>query len=73
MWHSNYDDDDGFHLAGERVSAGFYRLVEGNGRQIFLETEDVLPATLDGRVACYLRVENTWGQIERSPRMAVAS
>jgi hypothetical protein len=67
MWHSpEFDDgDEAIFLAGERVSPGYYRLVGGTGRQIILETDDVLPGTLDGRVACYIRVDNTWEQIAR--------
>ena len=65
MWHSpEYDDgDEAFYLAGERVSPGYYRLVGRSGREILLETDDILPATCDGHVACYTRVENTWRQI----------
>lgn len=40
-------------LAGERVPAGTYREVD-SGRDICLEGEDYLPASLDGRVACYV-------------------
>lgn len=42
-------------LAGERVPAGTYRQIGGN-REVLLATEDWLPASLDGRVACYERV-----------------
>ncbi len=72
MWHSPDFDDDGdeaLFLAGERVSPGNYRLVGGTGRQIILEEDDVLPATLDGRVACYMRVDNTWEQIASVARV----
>lgn len=70
MWHdADFDEsDEAIFLAGERVSPGNYRLVGGSGRQLVLEEADVLPATFDGRVACYLRVENTWGQIAGEAR-----
>ncbi len=48
-------------LAGEKVRPGLYREV-GTGRELYLNVEDVLPASLDGRVACYMLVHNTWGQ-----------
>ena len=50
-------------LAGEKVSAGVYRQIGGD-REVRLEREDVLPASLDGRVACYMRVHSTWGQMK---------
>lgn len=40
------------YLAGERVPPGIYREI-GNQREVILECEDYLPASLDGRVACY--------------------
>ncbi len=49
-------------LAGQRVEPGLYRQL-GTGREIRLEEEDVLPASLDGHVACYMRIEHTWRQI----------
>jgi hypothetical protein len=49
-------------LAGARAAAGEYREL-GTGRTIKLEREDTLPATLDGRVACYIRIANTWQHI----------
>lgn len=51
-----------FLLAGHRAQAGNYREL-GSGRIVRLEQEDVLPASLDGRVACYIRIASTWGQI----------
>lgn len=49
-------------LAGQKVRPGLYRQL-GSGREVCLETEDVLPASLDGRVACYMRIQNTWSQL----------
>jgi hypothetical protein len=43
--------------AGEHVTPGIYRDVR-TGREVHLEVEDLLPASLDGRVACYVRVRN---------------
>ncbi len=56
--------DDELFLAGERVRPGTYRQIGGE-RQISLEQEDFLPASLDGRVACYARVPYTWEQLSR--------
>ena len=50
---------DSLHLAGERVPPGVYRDVF-TGRSFRLETEGYLPASLDGRVACYHRIEHGW-------------
>lgn len=57
---------DTLFLAGERVTPGVYRQVGGT-RELRLEQEDYLPASLDGHVACYERVENTWEQISARP------
>ncbi len=66
MWKQPENDQfaDELFLAGERVPSGIYRQV-GNGREVRLESEDTLPASLDGRVACYLRIANTWSQIKQ--------
>lgn len=53
-------------LAGERVLPGIYRQL-GNGREVRLDEEDILPASLDGRVACYTLVSNTWAQMQHRP------
>ncbi|HZO91797.1 MAG TPA: hypothetical protein VFB38_26000 [Chthonomonadaceae bacterium] len=69
MWQRSEHDPTGeeLFLAGEKVRPGIYRQV-GGGREVHLEQEDFLPASLDGRVACYKRVKNTWAQIlERTP------
>jgi hypothetical protein len=63
MWHrTEQDATEEFYLAGERVAPGIYRQVGGH-REVQIDQEDVLPASLDGRVACYLRVHDTWRQI----------
>jgi hypothetical protein len=43
-------------LAGERVLPGIYRQIEGD-REIRLDREDYLPASLDGQVAYYVRTD----------------
>lgn len=65
MWKQSENDQyvDELFLAGERVPSGVYRQV-GGGREIRLDHEDYLPASLDGHVACYMRVPSTWGQME---------
>ena len=44
------------YLAGEVVPPGEYRAISG-GRYVVLKTAGMLPASLDGHVACYRRVE----------------
>ena len=64
MWQRSELDtlNDELFLAGEKVLPGIYRQI-GGGREIRLEDEDILPASLDGRVACYMRIHSTWGQL----------
>ncbi|MEI6511926.1 MAG: hypothetical protein WCO51_01455 [bacterium] len=50
-------------FAGERVKPGRYREV-GTGKELHLEKEDILPTSHDGRVACYMLVSDTWGQMK---------
>jgi len=63
MWqrpeHESIEEE--LFLAGEKVRPGIYRQV-GSNREVRLENEDFLPASLDGRVACYMRIR-TWGQM----------
>ncbi len=42
-------------LEGQRVPPGLYRQV-GSEREVCLEIEDYLPASPDGRMACYERI-----------------
>jgi hypothetical protein len=50
-------DDSGLYLAGQRVPPGSYRRAEPpDGRTVTLDRWDVLPASLDGQVAVYVRV-----------------
>jgi hypothetical protein len=71
MWQRTEHDSSGeeLFLAGEKVRPGIYRQV-GGSREILLENEDILPASLDGRVACYMRVQ-PWEQMaqQRTPRV----
>lgn len=55
---------DAIRLAGEMAPPGKYMDVDTK-RVLVLKEEDVLPATLDGRVACYIRVANTWSEQAR--------
>ena len=66
MWNSPENDQfaDELYLAGEKVPSGVYRQIGGN-REVRLEKEDFLPASLDGRVACYMRVNMTWEQLRQ--------
>ena len=59
-----YFHSENLLLAGRVAPAGAYRDVE-SGRVVFLEAEGNLPASLDGRVACYLPL--------RTPERAVSA
>ena len=65
MWQrTEHEIGEELFLAGEKVRPGVYRQV-GGGREVMLDKEDFLPASLDGRVACYLRVHSTWAQMSQ--------
>ncbi len=57
MWKQPENDQsvNELYLAGERVTTGLYKQIGGD-REIHVEREDFLPASLDGRVACYTRI-----------------
>ena len=55
---------DEIFLAGERVPSGLYRELDSR-REIRLEKDGYLPATLDGRVATYICVMYTWVPVDR--------
>lgn len=59
----NESEDIPLFLAGEYVSPGVYQEVS-NGREILLDREDYLPASLDGKVACYRRMQPKWGEMQ---------
>jgi len=63
-----YQVNDGeIYLAGQRVPAGRYRQIEST-REVCLMEEDILPASLDGRVACYELRAATWGDCQQKVR-----
>ena len=64
MWNEldNYAFEK-LYLAGELVPSGTYKQV-GSSREIRVEEEDILPASLDGRVAYYMRVQ-TWAEVNQ--------
>jgi hypothetical protein len=70
MWKQPENDQfvEELFLAGERVPSGVYRQM-GSGCEVMLDQDDVLPASLDGRVACYMRIDRRWGELE-APRHA---
>ena len=53
--HVCVEAEHALFLAGERVVAGFYRRLDATVT-IHLEQTDFLPASLDGQVACYVRI-----------------
>ena len=64
MWKAPENDHfaDEIHLAGELVPPGLYRQI-ATGRTVSLDHEDRLPGSLDGRVACYVVVRDSWGRL----------
>ncbi len=68
--HESFGEE--LFLAGEQVLPGTYRQV-GGMREVRLDHEDFLPASLDGKVACYMRISNTWGQLSAGNSRALAS
>ena len=59
---------DEFYLAGQVVPSGRYRDAD-TGREVNLAQPDYLPASLDGRVAQYIRVDH-FGKRHHAPVMA---
>ena len=60
------------YLAGQRVPAGKYRQIESS-RHVHMAEEDLLPGSLDGRVACYEYVPPAWGDApEREEHFAAS-
>lgn len=58
---------DDFFIAGQKVAPGRYRLV-GSQRDVCLDREDTLPASLDGKVAVYVRRPATWADLKGGGR-----
>ncbi len=52
---------------GILVPPGIYRLI-GSNREIRLDHEDYLPASLNGQVACYIQVKHSWGENHRTDK-----
>ena len=50
---------DELYLAGQHVPAGLYREI-GSRREVRMDAEGTLPASLDGRIAAYVCVRYTW-------------
>ncbi len=62
--HAKHDPLEGeIFPAGKRVAPGHYKQIGGT-RELYLDHEDYLPASLDGRVACYERVQYTWEKMQ---------
>jgi hypothetical protein len=59
------------YIAGQKVSPGRYRLV-GSERDVLLDREDTLPASLDGKVAEYILWPETWAERASAPKDKVA-
>ncbi len=55
------EEETPLFLAGHAAPAGTYCQVE-TGREVRLEREGILPATLDGRIAVYQRHQATWAE-----------
>jgi len=71
MWERPENDQfvDELFLAGERVPSGIYKQLGGT-REVSLDhDDDLLPASLDGRIACYMRVRTTWSQLRQPARI----
>ncbi len=60
----NAQDMAEVYIAGQRVPAGTYRQL-GTVRAVVLDKEDILPASLNGRVAAYVRRPMTFAEIQR--------
>lgn len=68
-WYVQADDElQGIklYLAGHTAPPGYYREIETR-RALHLEEEDILPASLDGRVACYERIYRRWQEQPQHP------
>ena len=62
-YESNEANMESIFLAGELAPAGLYQRI-GTSHTVRLIHQDYLPATFDGRVACYARVQSLWSEIE---------
>lgn len=64
----NAHEESEIFVAGQCVSAGTYRERETQ-REVLIEQPGYLPASLDGRVACYERVLSWDRSVVRRPEM----
>jgi hypothetical protein len=64
---TDFGDFGDVFLAGETVPPGRYRQI-GTHRIVNLDSEQSLPSTLDGRVACYQRIDCTWAAVKERIR-----
>ena len=62
----NNADPESIYLAGELAPAGLYQRLDTPHTVRLLE-KDYLPATLDGRVACYTRIA-LWADLNEVPK-----
>jgi hypothetical protein len=59
-------------VAGQLVAPGVYRQ-SGTRREVVLKEKDFLPASLDGKVACYMLISGRWGETEHTRRTRPSS
>jgi len=57
-------EDDEVYLAGQPAPAGRYKQIESR-REVYLDEAGALPASLDGRVACYERIKSIWSETQQ--------
>ena len=56
--------DDEIYLAGQPAPAGRYKQIDTR-REVYLGEAGALPASLDGRVACYERIKSNWSETQQ--------
>ncbi len=61
----DHNSDDTIYCAGEKAPAGRYVEIETR-REILMDIEDFLPASLDGRVAVYRPKPLSWAELRQS-------
>ena len=55
-----------FYFAGQIVDPGTYQRIDCLFKLVEIVEKDRLPASCDGRVACYRKVTDLWGQISHN-------
>lgn len=63
---------DEVYLAGERVPPGRYQEIDTK-REVLLDKDGYLPASLDGRVAAYICIEHIWDHVANARRQPLAN